>query len=385
MKFLKNLDTRQRAMVVAVTLPIILFFCISPLSTWSYQALSSPVAPKNIKVVQKSNELDLLWDKNKEFDLKGYRIQLDRAGNKVNEYFTKETSYLITGLENGVEYRVKLYSEDDSSNKSSGVEFNAIPNIEKNSFSANIDPNVDNFNNFIVINLVLGSVLLLIGTLWALFFKIKKITFFTIGMFPSLSAVPFLGLSLSLLLSVNATVNKFIFSTGVCLAYGIGIYLLLLTVNILNTSVYVKIPLEQAAKASQFIFSLITSYLTLIFVYGSELDFILKLIFISSVIFYFSYSCIWFLREISLQQVLFRSLNILFLMSLAVVIFSVWPVNYVYAMLSTAVIFYILLSMSLEMRTNLTKYVWLEYSVLILLITVLLVSNSVWGINGLLF
>lgn len=385
MKFLKNLDTRQRAMVVAVTLPIILFFCISPLSTWSYQVLSAPFAPKNIKVVQKSNELDLLWDGNKEFDLKGYRIQLDRAGNKVNEYFTKETSYLITGLENGVEYRVKLYSEDDSSNKSSGVEFNAIPNIEKNSFSANIDPNVDNFNNFIIVNLVFGALLLLIGTLWTLFFKIKKITFFTIGMFPSLAAVPFLGLTLSLLLSVNATVNKFIFSMGVSLAYGAGIYLLLLTVNILNTSVYVKIPLEQAAKASQFIFSLITTYLTLIFVYGSELDFFLKLIFIASVIFYFSYSCIWFLREISLQQVLFRSLNILFLMSLAVVIFSVWPINYVYAMLSTAVIFYILLSMSLEMRTNLTKYVWLEYSVLILLITVLLVSNSVWGINGLLF
>ncbi len=385
MRFLKNLNTRQRAMLVSFVLPIILFFSISPISTWTYEIITSPKKVSNIEVIQKSSEIDLSWSANKEFDIKGYRIQLFRAGNKVNEYFTKETAFLLTGLENGVEYRVKFYAEDDSSNKSSGVEFDAIPNIEINSFKANINENVDNSNGFIAVNLILSSMFLLLGTLWTLFFKLKKITFFTIGVFPSVAAMPLLSLTLSLLLSVNTTANKFIFSMGVALAYGVGVYLILLTVNILNTSVYVKIPLEQAAKASQFIFSLITTYLTLIFVYGSELDFLVRLIFISGIIFYLSYSCIWFLKEISLQQVLTRSLNIYFLMGLAVVIFSVWPVNYVYAILSTAVIYYVLLSMSLEMRTNLTKYVWLEYSLLILLISILLVSNSVWGINGLVF
>jgi hypothetical protein len=50
-----------------------------------------------------------------------------------------------------------------------------------------------------------------------------------------------------------------------------------------------------------------------------------------------------------------------------------------------SVLLYITLGVALEVREILKRFVWLEYGALFILIFLLLVVVSVWGINGPLF
>jgi hypothetical protein len=72
-------------------------------------------------------------------------------------------------------------------------------------------------------------------------------------------------------------------------------------------------------------------------------------------------------------------------MGLSIIVLSIWPIQSIYSILSAAVIYYILLNIALENRPKLSKNIWLEYIFLILLVIILLFTNSTWGINGTIF
>ncbi len=210
----------------------------------------------------------------------------------------------------------------------------------------------------------------------------RKTALITIGLYPSIAILPYLILTLSILLTIGSPINKFIFSAGLSVGYAILTYLLILTSNILNGSLQISLPLEQAAKATQFIFSLISSYLMMVFILGANLQISMRLLYIIPFIFYFSYSGIWFLKGISSKQIFVKAIGVTMTMGLAIVVLSIWPIQSAYSILSAAVIYYILLNVALENRPKLGKNIWIEYIFLATLIVLLLFTNSVWGING---
>jgi hypothetical protein len=142
-----------------------------------------------------------------------------------------------------------------------------------------------------------------------------------------------------------------------------------------------SIPLGQAGKASQFVFSLISSYLLIAYLFGGAFSLELRLLLIGSFSFYFAYSGIWAL-QVSAQQVWLSSGAIALVMVLLTGLLSVWPIPSIYATIVAVVFLYIMLNVALEMREYINRAVWLEYGVLLIFIVIILFTLGEWGING---
>lgn len=160
------------------------------------------------------------------------------------------------------------------------------------------------------------------------------------------------------------------------------IYFILLDVNIINISQKLEMPLEQAGRAAQFIFTLLSSYTVLILFFGADFNFFEKLLIIISFIFLITFLSLYSPRGANGLQSIIKSSSISLSIALSIFVLSIWPVNFVYAILAIAVIYYILLSLGMEFRTRLPKQVYYEYFTLVAIVIFLLLINSVWGILG---
>lgn len=376
----RKLGTRSRAIATAVGTSIFLFFIVSPVYRYVQELITPPAQVVNIVVVQKSKEISLTWDFNREEDVTKYVIYVD--GQNPIEIESNQNTSLVSNLENGQDYNVAVVARDRVNAESSRVLFTVRPQDTLSSFVINKVQNREDNVGYIISNSFFIIIILFILNLWVLFFNVKKTALVTIGMYPSIAILPYLILTLSILLTINSSLNRFIFAAALAIGYGILTYLLILTSNILNGSLQITLPLEQAAKATQFIFSLISSYLMMVFILGANLQISLRLLFIIPFIFYFSYSGIWFLKGLSTNQIFLKALGVTMVMTLAIVVLSIWPIQNAYSILAAAVFYYILLNIALENRPKLGKNIWVEYIFLAALIVVLLFTNSVWGING---
>ncbi len=386
-----RLSTRNRAIVTAVLTGFLLFMLISPVIKFLNEFISPPDVVKNIKVIQKNGEVDLSWSRNSEFDLEGYYVYVnDQKHNDENLDNLVVENLPIYGLENGVEYRIKVQAYDfinifgsQSTQASLAVEFKVTPNEEKStSFVVNPeDENIGSIRNIFITTFIVCLILFLLN-IWVLFFKLNVKTLFTIGAFPSAVVVPYLVLTLSILATVSNQMNRLIFSFGVSAAFIIITYLLVLTTNIINGSFFMQLPLEQAAKASQFIFGLISTYLMFVYIFSGNFNIFTRMIIILPFIFYFTLSCTSVLKNISQDDANSRSILITLVMSVAVFIMSIWPIESIYAILGLAVVYYVLLNITLEIRKQVGRGLWVEYSVLFFLILFLLFVNGFFGIKG---
>ncbi len=223
--------------------------------------------------------------------------------------------------------------------------------------------------------------MLAIGVLWVLFFKRKGASFFAIGMFPSIALFPYVLLADSIIKSIFTGLGQISVAAIAAIIYWLACYLLVLTANVLNGGVQYNIPLGQAGKASQFIFSLISSYFLMAFLYGAAFPLTLRVALIAGFIFYFAYSTIWAL-QVPAKQVLISALAIMSVMVLLTLLLSIWPISSVYATLTGVVVLYVLLNVALEVREHVGNMVWLEYGLLILLVVIILFANGNWGVNG---
>lgn len=228
--------------------------------------------------------------------------------------------------------------------------------------------------------LVISSCLAL-GTTWVLFFKSKQRSILVLSLFPALAIFPYVLLADSVIKSIFTGLGQISVSIIAAAIYWVVTYLLILTANVLNGALLFNIPLGQAGKAAQFIFSLISSYFLIAFLFGGAFGIEIRLLVISVFVFYFSYACIYVL-QLPTREIWMSSLVITLVMVVITVLLSVWPIASVYATLVAVVFFYIMLNVALEVREKIGNAIWIEYAVLLVLIAIILFTNANWGING---
>lgn len=113
------------------------------------------------------------------------------------------------------------------------------------------------------------GVVMLLGTLWVLFFKRKGNSVIAVGLFPAVTITPYILFTDTIINSIFAGLAQIPSALLAALVFWFLAYLLILTANILNGAVLYNIPLGQAGKAAQFVFSLISAYLLVAYVFGS--------------------------------------------------------------------------------------------------------------------
>lgn len=225
------------------------------------------------------------------------------------------------------------------------------------------------------------SIVLALGTSWVLFFKSKQKSIFVLSLFPAIAILPYVLLADSVIKSIFSNLGQLSVSIIAAAIYWLVTYLLILTANVLNGALLFNIPLGQAGKAAQFIFSLISSYFLIAFLFGGAFSIEVRLLIISLFVFYFSYACIYVL-QLPMKEIWMSSLVITLVMGVITVLLSVWPIASVYATLVAVVFFYIMLNVALEVREKIGNAIWVEYAVLLVLVAVILFTNGNWGING---
>jgi hypothetical protein len=377
---LARMSTRQRAISGALFLGLITFLLISGTFQFLLSVVFAPSKPTNVRVEERYGEIALSWDKVDEFDVENYKIYVDnseyaRLRNDVN-------TYLITELDLNQNNNIELVSTDSSGRDSSRISYTTSGNGSQltevlNPFNSQSIRLRDN----IIYAFGLSAIVLLINS-WVLFFNHNKKSFTVTGIYPSVTLFPFFILGFTLYDSISNNVAKLLLVLVMSAAFAVLSYIVLLTNNILHGSIKMQLPLEQAAKAVQFIFSLISTYLIMIFVLGADIDIVRRIAFILPFIFYFTYSSVWFLRHLRKKDVVNKSILITLLVGLSIVVVAVWPIDSVYSILFSAVVYYILLNVALENRKKIPYGYWVEYLVLISLAIFILFTTAFWGING---
>jgi len=381
-QFLK-VSVRGRVVIASFALALILFVLTTPLLSWFGDVFSKPSAPGNIRVEQTNNILDINWNRSEDFDASKYIIELNSQEFEVD-------SNVDNSRQEIEEYPVNLsiYTKDIFGLESTEITHTfAQPEIKDfvNEVNLNTLTSSAAFSSLeIFIYSFLIGLLTVFLTVYIYGFIVDNFKSLVLSLYPAVICFPLLLFMISFLNTEETEVSRLFLSGLFSFVYYIISYFVLLTANILNTSVKVKIPLEQAAKASQFIFSLISTYLVLILFFGSNYNFIEKNLLILPFVAYLTFSSVLMVNEEknNFNKSISKTASITLTIFFAIFVFSIWPISYIYAILAIAVCFYILLSISLEVRNKLNKYVWIEYTTLICLITLLLLVNSFWGING---
>lgn len=384
MKRLKTLDTRQRAVVSVIALGLISFFLLSPVSTVVYEFIFPPQELHNVQVVQKSREIALSWDKPHEGDIKGYRIIVNGTPILDEKLNNKDVdNYGIYELEEGKEYKIEIGSLDNRDQLSKLAVLAVTTKPQNSTYLLNPTDDLAINNRSVAMLAIFLSTISFLLTMWVLFFKVSGKRLLTISAYPGIALVPLVILSSSLMLTINSPLNKTIFAAGVSVLLVFVSYLLVLTANILNgAKVHGSLPLEQAAKASQFIVGLISTYLVLIYAFSSSLNLLLKIGMVLVFVFYFTYAALSSIKELNEYNIILRTFSVVLTMLIAMLAISVWPIDSIYTILVVAIIYYIIFNVALEIRSKVGRALWIEYGILIGLITLLLITNSVWGING---
>jgi len=371
----KTFGTRQRVITSAIVIGILSFLLISPTAKTIYEYIMPPAQVQNISISKTSiGEITLNWDQGVEYDLKGYKITKD--GEEVNAPFNVD-NFKISGLDQLRNYTFSIASFDDSNRVSITTQFRYSDINDTLLINQNIQ------QPFVLI-LIFRSLILFIAlfflTSWALFYKFSRKNIFNIVFLPSFLLIPYLLLSITTVETISSSLNKLLISGVLTLVIVVISYISLLTTNILNAAAVSKLPLEQAGKATQFILSLISTYLILIYAFGSYQNVIFRLAVLIPFIFIYTYTGIRINKNNNYLSNI-KTTGITLLVALSVMVASVWPVEVAYSILMIAVIYYILLNLALEVRTRYTRALWVEYCTLILLVLLLFLSTSNWGIG----
>lgn len=374
------MSTRQRAIFGALFLGVITFMVISGFFQFVISFLLPPSSPTNVRVEERYGEVSFTWDKVQEFDVENYRIYVDNS-----EYVKLRNdvgNYLITELDLNQKNNIELVATDSTGRDSSRISYTTSGNGSQISEFLNpFDAQAVSLRDNVIYSLVLSVIILMINS-WVLFFNHSRKSFSVTGVYPSIALFPFFILGFTLFDSINNQVARLVLVLAMSAVFAVLGYITLLTNNILHGSIKMQLPLEQAAKAVQFIFSLLSTYLIMIFVLGADIDIFRRLVFILPFIFYYSYSSIWFLRHLRKKDVFNKSILLTLLVGLSIVVVAVWPIDSVYSILFSAVVYYILLNVALENRKKIPYGYWVEYLVLISLAIFILFTTAFWGING---
>jgi hypothetical protein len=232
-----------------------------------------------------------------------------------------------------------------------------------------------------LLDAIISSGLLLIGIVWAFGNHIRKQTIVPVALFPV-----FFMFVLSLFLGIGVLqdivrVRDRTISLAILLITGIGLYILLLTTNILAVSYYKAIPLARAARASSYVFTLIGAYFTLLILINLNFPTAIKALGVFISLSYLGFSNLWHLNA-GFKENIQQSVSIAAVVTAIFLSLSLWPIPAQFFALVITLFLYMFFGLALEQKASIGKAVWIEYSLLVAFITFILLSTSVWGING---
>lgn len=219
-------------------------------------------------------------------------------------------------------------------------------------------------------------------TCWTLFFKRKGWSLLWIGFFPSICLIPFALFAYNVLPGFLSGLEIVTFSIIAAGIFSIYTYLLVLTANVLNGAVLYQIPLGQAGKASQFVFSLVSTYLLLVLMFSTNLHPAIRVVIMSGFASFLTLSATWCLQTYAFKQIRLLSVSIGILIGLFTLLISIWPIAGVYGSVVVASVFYMSLNIALEVRELIKNALWIEYSIIVVAIVLALFLLGEWGING---
>lgn len=220
-----------------------------------------------------------------------------------------------------------------------------------------------------------------LGAFWILFFKVKGERLITVLLFPAISVFATSLFSELLIATVFSDLGQLSLVFISSIVFWFFTYVTLLTINILNTAYLQDIPLGQAARAAQFVLSLIISYLFFFLIFSNDLFIVFKLLGVGIISMLLVFISLWSIK-LRIQQRLNASLAIGLLLVLATGVLSTWPVASPYLALVLSLVMYICLGIALEIRDIISGWIWIEYGSLFVLIVVMLCLVAEWGING---
>ncbi len=228
------------------------------------------------------------------------------------------------------------------------------------------------------------SLVYLTGLYWVLGYRIKGIRLITIlGYSSYLVFIQSLFIELIVFQNIARLTQRGI-SFITLIGFGVSIYFLILTMNILNTSYISKIPLAQAAKATNFIYTLFGAYFTFLLISRIGIYDLAKIPIYILVVFLLTLNLFWFKKE-SFQQLFGETSAVVLFMSIIFITFIIWPLSVEVLSMLYTVIFYILLGLGLEERETTSFLMRVEYVLLFIVTVFVVLKLSVWGINGSIF
>lgn len=232
-----------------------------------------------------------------------------------------------------------------------------------------------------VVKAVIVSLLFLLGLFWVLGFKIKGIRLITILAYSSyLVFIQSLFLELIIFQNVGRISEKTL-SLLILVVFAFSVYFLILTMNILNKSYVSRIPLAQAAKAANFLYTLLGSYFSFLVILRSGIDFYFKILVYTLVIFLLTLNLFWFKKE-SRRQLFGETGAVVAIMLMLFLVLLMWPLSVELSTMFFTIVFYILLGLGLEERETTSPLMSFEYFVLLAIAIFLLLKLTIWGING---
>lgn len=216
---------------------------------------------------------------------------------------------------------------------------------------------------------------------WIAEFRISGERFLTILGFPAMGSMVF---SLFVELIVNSIFGQlgiigFIMFTGII--YAIFIYILFLTANILNVAHLEDIPLGQAGRAAYYIINMIIEYLLFLIILSNEVFILFQVLLVFAVVFLIVNSTLWTIKMQTAKRVLI-SFSISVLLALTTFVLAMWPIDVTFISFVLLIFLYITLGVALELREKVSRMIWVEYSLLFIIILTILLITSNWGING---
>jgi hypothetical protein len=239
--------------------------------------------------------------------------------------------------------------------------------------------------NFDPVKYLLLALVVYLGTYWVVYFKVKGERFLTVLLFPAISVVAISFLTdlivAQLLLPSLGEFGQISFGIFSMLIFGIFLYIILLTVNILNAASLTDIPLGQAARAAMFLLVLVVAYIAFFLLYSNDISIFVRFPLLSFFGGFLLYISLWTIKMPIGQRIIAGTAVGLLLGTIGLIL-SVWPIASAYIALVLSLFFYICLNIAMEIRETLSQFIWLEFIILFGLIMMLLIILSEWGING---
>lgn len=225
------------------------------------------------------------------------------------------------------------------------------------------------------------GVITYLGALWSLFFKIRGERYFTLLLFPSLGVFLISLLGELIILTILSGLGQATLITSSTIFLGIYVYIVLLTVNILNKSYIENIPLALAARGALFILALIDAYLVFFMVFSNDIHILIRLLIVFVTSSALINICLWNV-EYSFKSRILVAASVSLLLCFLAFVLSLWPLIPPYLALVMALFFYVFLNISMEIREIIGRWIWIEYLTLFVLILLFLLLLPEWGING---